>query len=49
MLKKLTHKTNKMKRELMERRALDACSIPCKFECVDLQIPYASMYAMINF
>lgn len=45
MLKKLTHKKTKMKWELIERRALDPCSIPCKIECVDLQIPYFSMYA----
>jgi hypothetical protein len=50
MLKKLTNnKSNGMKREFIERRAMDPCTLPCKFECVDLQIPDFSMYAMLTF
>lgn len=48
MLKKLTHKTNKMKWEFMERRAMDVCSIPCKLACADLMVPNFSMYAEIT-
>ena len=50
MLKKLTNKnTNGMKREFIERKAMDPCSLNCKFECVDLQIPDFSMNSVITF
>lgn len=45
MLKKLTHKTHKMKRELLERRALDPCTTACNVECIRQQFPNFSMYA----